>query len=64
MSLGGWSIGSNGLTSHGQTELLKRLGEQMKDDYAPVVKEPLPDHLRVLLDEMDQRSSGSDEQDR
>ena len=59
----GWSIGSNGLTSHGQMELLKQLGSLMERDYAHVVNEPVPDHLRELLDRMDQHSSGGDKQD-
>jgi hypothetical protein len=63
MSLKGWSIGSSNLTSHGQNELLKRLGAQMEDDYAQVLGEPLPDPLQVLLNKLDQRGSRPDEQD-
>lgn len=60
----GWSIGSNGLTSHGQTELLKQLGGQMKADYAQVVNEPLPDDMRTLLAKIDRHSGRPDEEDR
>ena len=57
------SIGSNSMTSHGQAVLLKQLGEQMKGGYAEVVNEPIPDHLRVLLDRIDQNSGRPDEED-
>lgn len=57
----GWSIGSNGLTSHGQATVLKRLGDQMKDDYAQVVNEPLPvdlDGLMKMLGKLNPKPKG------
>jgi hypothetical protein len=60
----GRSIGSDGLTSHGQTELLKQLGGQMKADYAQVVNEPIPDDMRALLAKIDRHSGRPDEEDR
>jgi hypothetical protein len=59
----GWSIGSNGLTSAGHSELLKHLGRQLQTDYQGVLKEPTPDRLRELLERLEQRRDGMDEDD-
>jgi hypothetical protein len=53
----GWSIRSNGLSSGGQATVLKQLDVIMSNDYAHVVCEPPPNHLRVLLDKIDQHSN-------
>jgi len=60
----GWSIGSNGLTSHGQATVLKQLGERMKTDYAQVVNEPLPDDLDVLVERLRHLNLGARQRDR
>lgn len=54
--LGGWSIGSNGLTSAGQNELLKHIGRQLQADYQSILKEPAPDRIRDLLERLDART--------
>ncbi len=59
-----WSIGSNGLTSRGRTELLKRLGLQMKADYAQVVNESIPDDMRAILAKIDLHSGRPDDEHR
>ncbi len=49
-----WSIGSNSLTSAGQSAVLKQLGERLQADYQSVLKEPPPDRLKQLLDKLEQ----------
>jgi hypothetical protein len=49
----GWSIGSNGLTAAGQTELLKDLGRQLQHNYRSMLKEPTPDRIRQLLERLE-----------
>jgi hypothetical protein len=56
-----WSIGSNGLTSAGQTELLKHLGRQLQSDYQDVLKEPTPDRIKHLLQRLEERQSFTDD---
>jgi hypothetical protein len=56
-----WSIGSNGLTAAGQTELLKHLGRRLQTDYQDVLKEPAPDRIRELLERLEARNSPSNE---
>ena len=45
----GWSIGSNGLTAAGQSELLKHLGRHLQDSYQNILREPPPDCLHRLV---------------
>jgi hypothetical protein len=59
-----WSVGSNSLTPIGQSELLKQLGSQMREDYQAVVEEPVPDYLRVLLRRLEKPGGSTDEGDR
>jgi hypothetical protein len=47
-----WSIGSNGLTAAGQSELLKDLGRQLQHDYQGFLKEPTPDRIKQLLERL------------
>jgi len=54
--LSGWSIGSNGLTSAGQNELLKHIGRQLQADYQDILKEPAPERIRDLLERLESRS--------
>lgn len=49
----GWSIGSNGLTAAGQSELLKYLGRQLQHGYQSVLKEPAPDRIKQLLERLE-----------
>jgi hypothetical protein len=49
----GWSIGSNGLTAAGQSELLKDLGRQLQHNYQSILKEPAPDRIRQLLERLE-----------
>lgn len=55
----GWSIGSDGLTSAGQNELLKQIGRQLQADYQDVLKEPAPDRLRELVEKLEASSRRS-----
>ena len=48
----GWSIGSNGLTAAGQSELLGHLGRQLRADYENIIEEPAPDRLRRLMERL------------
>lgn len=59
--LGGWSIGSNGLTSAGQNELLKNIGRQLQADYQDILKEPAPDRIRDLLERLEARGRSRDD---
>jgi hypothetical protein len=57
----GWSIGSNGLTSAGQDELLKQIGRQLQADYQKILREPAPDRIRDLLKRLEAKNlSGED----
>ena len=59
---GGWSIGSNGLTAAGRSELLKDLGRQLQTGYQSVLREPAPDRIRHLLERLEKdRSQKVDE---
>jgi Anti-sigma factor NepR len=49
----GWSIGSNGLTAAGQSELLKDLGRQLQHNYQSILKDPAPDRIRQLLERLE-----------
>jgi Anti-sigma factor NepR len=49
----GWSIGSNGLTASGQSEVLKDLGRQLQHSYQSILKEPAPDRIRQLLERLE-----------
>ncbi|MBF9194830.1 NepR family anti-sigma factor [Microvirga terrestris] len=48
-----WSIGSNGLTEAGQSELLKDLGRQLRHSYQSILKEPAPDRITQLLERLE-----------
>ena len=56
-----WSIGSNGLTAAGQSELLKHLGRQLQTDYQDMLKEPTPDRIKELLERLEAHSRHSDD---
>jgi len=49
----GWSIGSNGFTAAGQSELLKDLGRQLQHNYQSILKEPAPDRIKQLLERLE-----------
>jgi len=49
----GWSIGSNGLTAAGQSELLKDLGRQLQHSYQSILEEPAPDRIGQLLERLE-----------
>lgn len=55
---GGWSIGPNGLTAAGQSELFKDLGRQLQMHYQNVLKEPAPDRIRHLLERLERPQPG------
>lgn len=59
--LGGWSIGSNGLSSTGQNELLKQIGRQLQADYQNVLNEPAPDRIQDLLKRLEAKSEPRDD---
>ncbi len=40
-------------------ELQAHIGRQLRSVYDEVLKEPVPDHLRELLAELEKKSSGS-----
>ncbi len=50
----GWSIGSNGLTAAGQSELLKHLGRHLQDTYQSILREPAPDRLHRLMKRLEE----------
>jgi Anti-sigma factor NepR len=60
---GGWSIGSNGLTTAGQNELLKQIGRQLQSDYQDLLKEPAPDRIRDLVRRLEARDDEADDTD-
>jgi hypothetical protein len=53
-STGSWSIGSNGLTPAGQSDLLKQLGRQLQTIYQNALKEPAPDRIKQLLEKLEE----------
>ena len=59
----GWSIGSNGLTATGQSEILRQLGRQLQADYKSLLKEPAPDRIKNLLKRLEERGDPQDEGD-
>jgi hypothetical protein len=50
---GSWSIGSNGLTAAGQSELLRDLGRHLQMNYQSILKEPAPDRIKQLLERLE-----------
>lgn len=58
-----WSIGSNGLTANGQSEILRQLGRQLQADYQSLLKEPAPDRIKNLLKRLEERGDPHDEED-
>jgi Anti-sigma factor NepR len=58
----GWSVGSNGLTANGQSELLKHLGRQLQSDYQSLLKEPAPDRIKNLLKRLEERDDPQDDE--
>ncbi|WP_442931860.1 NepR family anti-sigma factor [Microvirga sp. CF3062] len=59
----GWSIGSNGLTAAGQSELLKDLGRQLQHNYQSILKEPAPDRIRQLLERLERAGRREGDED-
>ncbi|MBB4039955.1 hypothetical protein GGR34_001602 [Microvirga flocculans] len=59
-----WSIGSNGLTASGRSELLKDLGRQLQRSYQDVLKEPAPDRIKHLLHELERSGWQEDDAER
>jgi hypothetical protein len=57
----GWSIGSNGLTAAGQSELLKDLGRQLQQNYQDILKEPAPDRIKDLLERLERTRHPEDD---
>ena len=52
---GDWSVGLNSPTSLAQAELLGILGRQLRESYEPVVREPLPDRLEALVEQLERQ---------
>ncbi len=50
---GDWSVGLNSPTSLGQAELLSILGKRLRENYEPLVQEPLPDRLGALVKQLE-----------
>jgi hypothetical protein len=48
-----WSVGSNGLTAAGQSELLRDLGRQLQHSYRSILKEPAPERIKQLLERLE-----------
>lgn len=57
-----WSLGSNGLTAAGQSEVLKQLGRQLQIDYQSLLKEPAPDRIMNLLKRLEERGDPHDDE--
>jgi Anti-sigma factor NepR len=57
ITAGDWSVGFNSPTSLGQAELLGLLGRRLRESYEPVVREPLPEQLGALVDELERQSN-------
>lgn len=58
-----WSIHSNGLTSAGQSDLLKQIGRQLQSNYQYILREPAPDQIRDLLGRLEARQNRTDGED-
>jgi hypothetical protein len=58
-----WSIGSNGLTSIGQAEVLRQLGRELQSDYQSFLKEPTPDRINNLIKRLEERGDPQGEED-
>ncbi len=56
-----WSIGSNGLTTAGQNELLRNIGRQLQSDYQGMLNEPAPDRIRELLERLEAHNRSDDD---
>ena len=52
---GDWSVGFNSPTSLAQAELLGILGRRLREDYEPVVHEPLPESLGTLVEQLERQ---------
>ncbi len=50
-----WSVGLNSPTSLGQAQLLSLLGRELRESYEPLVREPLPDRIGALVEQLDRR---------
>lgn len=59
----GWSIGSDNLTSTGQSEFLKDLGRQLQQNYQSMLKEPAPDRIQQLLERLEQAHYPEDDEE-
>jgi hypothetical protein len=59
----GWSIDSNGLTTAGQSDILRQLGRQLQTDYQSLLKEPAPERIKNLLKRLEERGDPQDEED-
>jgi hypothetical protein len=57
----GWSVGSNGLTAAGQSELLKHLGRHLQDSYQNILREPAPDRLHRLMKQLEEDREPNEE---
>ncbi len=51
-----WSVGLNSPTSLGQAQILDVLGRRLRESYESVVKEPLPDRLGSLVEQLERQS--------
>jgi len=56
-----WSIGSSRLTAVGQNELLKHIGRRLQADYEGILKEPVPDRIRGLIERLESYSPHLDD---
>jgi len=59
----GWSIGSEPPPATGQSELLKDLGRQLRQNYQNVLKEPAPDRIQQLLERLEQARAPEEDDD-
>ncbi|EIM25634.1 NepR family anti-sigma factor [Microvirga lotononidis] len=50
----GWNVGLGNLPSSSQSEVLKDLGRQLRQNYQNVLKEPAPDRIQQLLERLEQ----------
>jgi Anti-sigma factor NepR len=55
-----WSMSLNSPTSLGQAQILSALGQQLRERYEPVVKEPLPDRLGALVAQLERVAEESE----
>ena len=53
---GDWSLGLNSLSrdSLSHAELLSPIGYRLRTIYTDVLQEPLPDHLAVIIERLDE----------